>query len=202
MRHSPRSPLTKRFWLVLIVLVLPLSGCFFSREMAQTRRDIERAYPDLRLQKQVVLNLGPLSLRMAEWLTRLVPEEETASAARYLSAVSRVKVGIYHVEQGGSLDDFDVRRLGFEKSWKVALRTRDDESRVWMLYRDDGETVSDLYFVVLDEEDLVVARVRGRLSNLLTMLMQDHVWSRQQESASVPRSPGEQLDVAHELASE
>lgn len=164
-------------WLLIVALAVPLTGCFFSREIADTRRDIERAYPQLRLEKQIVLNLGPVTLRTLGWMTRLVPEDETEMVSRYLKDVSRVKVGVFRAERPEVFEQVDVRRLGFEKDWEVAVKTRQDGDRVWVLYREDDQTVSDLYFVVLSEEDLVIARVHGRLESLLARVMADHVWT-------------------------
>ena len=160
--------------LLILLLTLPLSGCFFSREIGQTRRDIERAYPDLQLRKQIVLNLGPISLRTLGWFTKLAPEEEGDMAARYLRDISRVKVGVFRSDNPAELERLNISRLGFEKEWTVALKTRDDDSRVWVLYRENAKTLKDLYVVVLDEEQLVVARVHGRLQRLVTRIMEDH----------------------------
>lgn len=162
-------------WILIVVLVLPLTGCFFSREIANTRRDIESAYPDLRLEKQIVLNLGPLSLRTLGWMTRLVPEDEAEMASRYLRDVSRVKVGVYRAEQPGDFRTLDVRNFGFEKDWEVAVKSRQAGERVWVMYREGAKTVEDLYVVVLSEEELVIARVHGRLERLLARVMEDHV---------------------------
>ncbi len=161
---------------VLVTLLLfPLSGCLFSREIANTRRNIERAYPDLRLERQIVLNLGPMSLRTLRWIAGMVSGEEVEMAARYLRDVSRVKVGVYRSENPFALDAFDVSRVRFDEGWKAAVKTQDDDSRVWVLYRDEGDTVRDLYVVVLDDEDLAIARVRGNVGRLLTRVMKDHV---------------------------
>lgn len=172
MMHSPSRYLP---WLLVIVLAMPLTGCFFSREIANTRRDIESAYPDVHLEKQIVLNLGPMSLRTVRWMARLVPDDESDMAARYLRDVRRVKVGVFRAERPEMVEEMDIRRLGFEREWEVAVRMRREGESVWVMYREDDLTVNDLYFVVLDDEDLVIARVHGRLERLLARVMEDHV---------------------------
>lgn len=171
MRHAPPA---LNIALVLL-LTVPLTGCFFSREIAETRRDIERAYPDLRLERQIVLNLGPASLRTLRWLSSLVPDEEVDMAADYMRDVSRVKVGVFRSENPGELGAFEAEALNFDDGWTTAVKSRRDDSRVWILYRDGGETVRDLYVVVLGEEDLAIARVRGNLNRLLARVVEDHV---------------------------
>lgn len=160
---------------LIVLLIFPLTGCFFSREISGTRRDIERAYPDLRLDQQIVLNLGPLSLRTARWLSEMVPDEEMEMATDYLRDISRVKVGVYKIDNPASLDAFDAGLIRFDDEWETAIKTRDDDSRVWVLYREGGETVRDLYVVVLGDDDLAIARVRGNLNRLLARIMEDHV---------------------------
>lgn len=157
------------------LLILPLSGCFFSREIAETRREIERAYPELELERQIVLNLGPLSLRTVRWFTGMLAGEEVDMATRYLRDVSRVKVGVFRSENPNALQEFDAGRIRFDEDWTTAVKTQEEESRVWILYRDDGRTVRDLYLVILDEEDLAIARVRGNLGRLVGRIVQDHV---------------------------
>lgn len=171
MRH-PSTILTA---LLVLLLAVPQAGCFFSREIANTRRDIEKTYPDLQLERQIVLNLGPISLGTLRWLSGLVPDDDVEMANDYLRDVSRVKVGLFRSENPSALDAFDADMIHFDDEWTTAVKTRDDESRIWVLYREGEDTVRDLYVVVLGEEDLVIARVRGNLNRLLARVMEDHV---------------------------
>lgn len=173
MNHRIRSASRPAVVALVILLVLPLTGCLFSREISQTRREIETAYPDLRLEREVVVNLGPISLAMIGWMAGLVPDQDVAVARRYLKDVSRVKVGVFRAEGAAGLQDVDAGLFGFEKGWQVAVKARQEEERVWVLYRDGPETLRDLYVVVLNDEDLVVARVRGRLDRLIARVMED-----------------------------
>lgn len=161
--------------LLVILLVLPLAGCLFSREIANTRRDIEKTYPDLQLERQIVLNLGPVSLKMLGWMAGLTHEPEAEMAARYLKDVRRVKVGVFRSEHPDAFGEIGSKGLAFEKGWEVAVKIRQDDGHVWVLYKDEPETVRDLYVVVLSDEDLVIARVRGNLNRLLARVMEDHV---------------------------
>lgn len=161
--------------LALVLLAAPMAGCFYSREMAHTRRDIERA-TDADFERGVVVSLGPLSLRTLGWISGLVPEEEAQMARDYLREIRRVKVGVYNTEDGFSLDDVDVAQLPrFERHhWQVAVKFRDDDGMGWVLYREHDETVRDLYVVVVSDEELVLARVQGHLNRLLARVMEDH----------------------------
>ncbi len=174
MKRAMRNDSSLAAAVLVVLLLIPLSGCFFSREITNTRRDIDRAYPDLQLERQVILNLGPVSLRMIRWFTGWMPEDETEMAADYLRDVSRVKIGLFRSDNTAALGAVDAHRLGFDDGWETAVRSVNDESRVWVLYRSDDDVIRDLYVVVLDEEDLAIARLRGNLSHLLAQIMEDH----------------------------
>lgn len=161
--------------LLVLLVVAPLTGCFYSREMVHTRREIERA-SGADFDHGMMVSLGPLSLRTLSWLSGLVPEDEARMASSYLREISRVKVGVYHTEEGFSLEGVDLPRLRrFERgNWEVAVRFRDEESMGWVMYREHRDAVRDLYVVVLTDQELVLARVNGRLNRLLARVMEDH----------------------------
>jgi len=162
--------------LLIIVLSVPHSGCFYSREISQVRRDIARAYPDAHYKRGLVVSLGPLSLHTIGWIAGLVPEEEAQMASDYLSEIRKVQVGVFDAEYGVSTEGLDISSLRrFQHgNWEVAAKIRDDEELVWVLYREHHDTVRDIFVVVLSEEDMVLARVEGHLNRLLTRVMDDH----------------------------
>ena len=162
--------------LILLTFSVSVTGCFYSREISQTRRDLERHYPEARFDQEVVVSLGPASLRTLGWLIGLAPEEEAQMAKDYLHEIDRVKVGVYKVEYLPDLDEFDppsLRRFR-DDGWEVAVKTRDEDGIVWVMYREERNTVRDIYTIVLTDEDLVLARVKGHLNRLLEKVMQDH----------------------------
>jgi hypothetical protein len=161
---------------ILLAAIL-LSGCLYSREIARTRRDIERQYPEARFDREIVLSLGPGSIHLLRFLTGIVPEDNTEMARAYLRDISRVKVGVYRVENLPALNDIDLTRLqrfGPEDGWKQAARLVDEDQVTWLMYRERQDTVRDLYILTLDGEELVLVRLKGRLSRLLERAMKDH----------------------------
>lgn len=162
--------------LILVLLALSSSGCLYSREIAHTRRDIERQVPEVHFEREVVLSLGPMALRTLRWISGLVPEEEAQQASLYLRDVSRVKVGVYRSEDAAALQHLDPIRLRrFERDgWETAVHAQEEGERVWVLYRERRGAIRDLYVVVLNEEELVLARLKGRLDQLFARIMADH----------------------------
>ena len=164
--------------LILLLTTVSLSGCIYSREIAQTRRDLERYYPDAEFDRQIIINLGPRSLHTVGWLAGLAPEEEAQMARDYLYEIDRVKVGVYEVERLPDLDEFDPPALHrfARDGWEVAVKVQEDDEIIWVLYRERYNEVSDLYAIVLNDEDLVLARVKGHLNTLLEKVMEDQYY--------------------------
>lgn len=159
--------------LFLLLLCLPLlTGCLYSREIAGTKRAIERELPEVRLDREMVVSVGPFGMGFARLFAGIADEDE---ARTYLRDVRRVKVGVYTVSGLTSLDDFDPAGLRrFRDDWDVAVKIRDDDQFTWILYRPEVDTVRDLYVLVLDDEELVMARVKGNLDRLVANVMADH----------------------------
>ena len=162
--------------LLLLIVGVSTTGCFYSREISQTRRGLERHYPDARFDQEGVVSLGPAALRTLGWLVGLAPEEEAQMAKEYLHEIDRVKVGLFTIEDMPDLDDFDppaIRRFR-DDDWEVAVKTREDDEIIWVMYRERHNTVRDIYTIVLTDDELVLARVKGHLNRLLEKVMQDH----------------------------
>lgn len=166
---------TRTVLLILLVGLPALTGCFYSREIAHVRRDIERQYPEARFERQVVVNAGPVLLRLSRWVARRV-DDDARMAADYLDEVRRVKVGVYRTERLPHLTDLDLPALRrFQRDgWDVAVRVRDDNEAVWVLYRENRRTVRDMYVLVLSDDELVIASIEGHLDRLLQKAIEDH----------------------------
>ena len=162
--------------LAVLTLAMPLSGCFYSREIAHTRRAIER-HTGAEFDRQVVVSIGPRTLRTLGWMVGLAPDDEARMAQDYLHEIRRVKVGVYRAEYLPDLDDVALP-LGdrFERDgWEVAVQAREGGESMWLLYREYDDEVRDLYVFVLDDENLVLARINGHLNRLFARAMEDHL---------------------------
>ena len=158
------------------LLVTLLTGCLYSREIAGIRGDIEKQYPEATLEREVVFSIGSGTLGAVGWIAGRVPEEEAQMASAYLDEIDRIKVGVYNVHDLPALDDVELARLKrFEKNgWEVAVKSREEDQVVWVLYRDYFDRVRDIFVLSLDQEDLVIVRIEGYLDRLLEKVVQDH----------------------------
>ncbi len=164
--------------LSLILIGLLCSGCIYSREIQHTRKEIARANPDIHIDQQISANLGPFSLRLAGWITSLVDDEDALRASRYLRDIRRVKVGVFDVRGGdGGLNGVTEMRRFQRRGWELAAKVRDDDESVWLYYRERDGSVRDLYAIVYSEDELVIARLSGRLTHLMEAAMRDYAES-------------------------
>lgn len=166
-----RKPLLLLSLLVASATVLP--GCVLSsRQIARTHHAFAAQYPAAHFERDLVLDLGPLSLWMAGTLSRLSGNEEAAKARRYLSYLNRVTVGIYKTKNL-PLDAGSPARLPVlqEDGWQTVVRVREPGEHVWILYRPrrqkEKPSLRDLYVLTLSEKELVMVRLRGRLVPLV-----------------------------------
>jgi hypothetical protein len=60
-----------------------------------------------------------------------------------------------------------------EQGWETAVRVRDDDEAVWLLYRPDGERVKEIFVVVLNSDELVLVKARGHLERLVAAAIKE-----------------------------
>ena len=152
-----------------------LSGCT-SFELARTRNDLAREVPEARLGPGYSLSFGGVSLGLARFFTRFGDEAATSAA---LAHVRRVSVGFYPVE--GHLDAGRVRMprrlrdLVERGGWEHLATFRDGTEAGWIVYRERDDDVTDLFAVIFQEDELLMARLRGNLSDVVRAVLQDRL---------------------------
>jgi hypothetical protein len=172
-RYRCRAP-------VLIVIALLIaaggtsSGCLWAPELANVRRDIERQIPQARFDKEIELSLGPLSLALARVVTRFVPDAREARS--YLRDVRRIQIAVYNAHDLPPTTGVEMPAVLRElqaQGWVTAVKVRDGQELVWVLYRLENERVTELYVVALDDEELVLVRAKGKLEKLAARALQE-----------------------------
>jgi len=161
--------------LIAVATCVLLSGCLYSREIAHVKRDIEREFPGSEFDREIVLSVGPGFFRTIEWLARHTADEDGRHAADYISELRRVKLGVYEtlkLPYEGELDLPSLKRFDRE-GWIKAATVRDRDELVWVLYRERYDEIRDMFFLILDDDELVIVRVEGNLNRLLEKVMED-----------------------------
>ena len=163
-----------------VATLLGVSGCLWAPELAQIQREIENQLPGSAFEKEVRLSLGPLSLGLARFVTRFIPEgyvPEAGEAHAYLQEVRRVQLATYRTISVPPLHGLrmplHLKQLMREQNWQLAVKTQKEKELVWVLTRQEAGIIRDIYVVLLDTEQLVLVRVEGRMEQLLAKAMQN-----------------------------
>jgi len=167
------SMMLRTLALAVSLAVLSSPGCLWSPEMAGVRNDIERQLPGSSFHKNVELSFGPVLLTFARVVTSVIPGAREARP--YLKGVSRVQIGVYdaHVDSLTGLHMPARLQSLIDHGWETAVRVRDKDDAVWLLYRPDGDRVKEIFVVVLDDDELVLVRARGHLEKLVAAAMEE-----------------------------
>lgn len=153
--------------------VLGAPGCFASGDLSGIRRDLEHQLPGASFNRNVEFSVGPILLGLTRMVTAFVPDAHEARS--WLSGISRVDIGVYDAQIDGIDSVHMPRKLQslVDQGWETAIRVRDRDEAAWVLYRPDGNRVREVFIVVLDDEQLVMVKARGRLDQLIAAALRE-----------------------------
>ena len=159
--------------LVLVsFLALSLSGCIYSRELARTGKDIERE-SNAKLDRQVMINVGAITVGMARGIMKYVDDEDVRFARHLLGDIRRMKMGLFEIDRQPSAE-FDVTNLARFEDWEVALKVRDEDDHVYLMYREHQDSIREIFLFVFEEDHLVVAKARGNLNHVVSDIIREY----------------------------
>ncbi|HEX5133469.1 MAG TPA: DUF4252 domain-containing protein [Candidatus Krumholzibacteria bacterium] len=159
----------RRVLLTGVLVALPLAnGCMWAPELTEVKQDIAGQMPDVGFKKNVTLSLGPMTMALARTVTGLIPEAHEARG--YLRDVSRVQVAVYQLEGQADATRIETPSRLEElqaDGWEMAIRVNEENQRVWLLYRANDDTIREMFVVVVDDDQLVLVKVKGHLERLM-----------------------------------
>ena len=153
--------------LILALAGFVVSGCT-SFELTRVRNDLARQAPEAEIGDGFAMSFGRISLGLARWFSGLDDDPDAEIAQAVLSEVRRVQFGRYEIN--GAFDATTLSMPGrlrhyLEKDdWFHLATIREDSKAVWVVYKEDDGHVVDLLAVVMDNEELVLAKISGDLS--------------------------------------
>jgi hypothetical protein len=156
------------------LLLLALPGCT-SFELTRVRNDLARQLPEAEIGEGYALSFGRFSLGFTRWIAGFADDEDGELAQIALREVRRVQFGRYEV--AGAVDGrrltmpAPLRALVEDDGWAHLATFREAGEAGWVLYRGDGDAITDLFAVVLTDEDLVLARLAGDLDALVVNVL-------------------------------
>ena len=155
-----------------ILCVALLAGCA-SPGLTRVRNELSHSVPGAEIGRGRSFSFGPLSMALA----RRFAGKDVAAEGVDLRDVRHVRVGTYPVR--GTFDPARVRtpaaiRRLEDRGWTVAVRTRDQESVTWVLYRGREDRITDLLTASLETEELALVHISGNLERVLRGVLARH----------------------------
>lgn len=159
--------------LFLLCVLLPSSGCILLPTAESVRWEIERRVPEARFELEERVTLGRISLGLLRTLVRMAPGK--VDGQEFLTSIRRIETATYRVVSLPDLDRFEDTHFESELTragWSLAVHTREQDSRMWLFLRTaENGAVNNLFVVDLDQDELTVVRLDGRLDRALAEAM-------------------------------
>jgi hypothetical protein len=160
---------------VLIIAVTCFSGCLWAPDLERLKNEIQAQIPEAQFNKEVAMTFGPVTLGLASIVTRFIPEAQEARG--YLKDVRRLELAVYETEYLPSLDNLrlpaKLEAMRDKENWQVAAKIREKDQFVWVLYHEKGDKIDSLFVFILDDENFVLARIKGNFENMALRGIQD-----------------------------
>jgi hypothetical protein len=165
-------------FLSLLTLAGLAAGCVGGAPSVDAVRwEIQRRVPEARFESETHVRLGRISMGLIHGLVRMAPGDN--EGREMINDVHRVEVATYKVISLPDLDRFEGQ-AGFERDltragWSLAVRTREANERTWMfLHTDPNGGLRNLFVVTLDDHELTLVRLDGRLDRAFAAAVADH----------------------------
>ena len=166
----------QRVGLVLTALLLT-TACKDSPSVSTVRAELERHIPGAEFEREFHLRLGGISLGLAKKLARFGLDDDDPEL-EMLRAIKRVNIGTYRVVSLPPIDELDlpqgfIRQLN-ATGWDLLLREQSEGERTWVFLRSAGNgSFSSVYVIALDEVELTMVAVDGRLDKIIASAIAD-----------------------------
>ncbi|MCP4902830.1 MAG: DUF4252 domain-containing protein [bacterium] len=160
------------------IIVVMTSGCMTARTANRVTAELENEIPELRLEREFSLTLGRMSLAIVRTAIKISGDVVDEQEMEILRGLRRAEVGVYRV-----IDDLPVdarpRLAAFgnrfvKNGWHNIVRTTEHQGHVWIYGKpDDNGDLRGLLVIALEDDELVVVRLDGRLQEALTKATMD-----------------------------
>lgn len=156
--------------------LLLASGCITmsSPEIASMKNDIETAL-DGDFEREVGIRLGRLSIGLGKAILGAIAgedDEDLSHVTEMLRGLHKVEVSVYETGELGGEGWQDVSRrvesAMARENFTATVRVRDDHELAWVFCRlDEKEQLRAVTVIALDDEQLTLVRLGGRLDRAL-----------------------------------
>lgn len=157
------------------------SGCLWVPEFSGVVAEIQKQVPEARFKKSIQLNLGPASLGFAGAVLGLASDHDrdVLEAKSYLEEVRSVKLAIYETHNLRSAKKIKLpaylEKMIDRNKWQAVVKVQEDKEFVMAVYKLHRRSITEMFVLALNTDELVLVQVEGRLDRLFKKVMQEHV---------------------------
>ncbi len=184
MRKNVKTPeertMNKRYTILLLVFILCicfLPGCLFvSQNFKNTRNLILDELGPVSVDTEVQIRVGPGMLSFGGFVASFTDADQNALS--YLRDIRNVEVGVYNLQRKTEGNAFSmpkkVRKSLAKNGYEPMVRTRDRGEETWVMTKMRKNRLEAIYVIVIEQEELVLVEVRGRLERVVEKAIEEH----------------------------
>lgn len=170
--------LSKTF--LLLAFLFPVTLAAGGKKMPSAQSvyaEIQQGIPGARFERESHIRLGRVALTFIKPLVRLALDEDD-EARDIVRNIKRVDIATYRVvELPGPVDTSVIRKIEgrmTDTGWSKIVRSREEDDNTWVFsrHRDDG-SIAGIFVVDLDDYELSIVGVEGRLDEILANAIAD-----------------------------
>ncbi len=162
--------------ITFLMLLLLFSGCVFvNRDFRQTRNAILDEIGDAEIDTKVQLQIGPGLLSIGKLVASLSNVDEEARV--YLREVQQVQLGVYKLQLSHTARLRIPAQIATKlerRGYQPMIKIKQPDENVWIMTKMRGEQLHSLYVIALDQQELVLVEVKGRLNKIIEKAIQEH----------------------------
>ena len=172
--------MNKRYTILLLVFILCicfLPGCLFvSQNFKNTRNLILDELGPVSVDTEVQIRVGPGMLSFGGFVASFTDADQNALS--YLRDIRNVEVGVYNLQRKTEGNAFSmpkkVRKSLAKNGYEPMVRTRDRGEETWVMTKMRKNRLEAIYVIVIEQEELVLVEVRGRLERVVEKAIEEH----------------------------
>lgn len=194
-RRSANAASARGVWvgIALVGVGLATMGCFTtSPRMHAFAYSIQHEVPDMELEHIRGGTFGRMSLGMARTIARwAMDDEDDQEFVGFFRGIRKVEYAMFDATRGDAAFPRKLHDSLSRKGWTTLARFREDEQLAWVLVRMRRDSIDRLIVVHLDDEELTLVRLGGRLDDVLRAaldyarreVLDDDDWGEEEDHA-------------------
>ncbi len=162
--------------LVVCLVAMTLVGCDDSPQVASVRAELESHIAGAEFEEEYHMRFGSFRMGIAKTLAgwALADDDELKPL---LKKIKRLDIGTYRVVSLPPIDEIEppqgLMSTLSEAGWTLIVNAQEFDEHVWMFMRQEDRAIRNIYIAVLDEYELTMVSLEGKLDELLKEAIAD-----------------------------